>query len=55
MRRLLLTFILALPLAAATAPSLLDILSDELQRNFTILKQNGDPPPYYMDYTVTDE
>jgi TldD protein len=54
-RRLLLTFILTLPLAAATAPSLLDILSDELQRNFTILKQNGDPPPYYMDYTVTDE
>jgi predicted Zn-dependent protease len=54
-RRLLLTFVLTLPLAAATAPSLLDILSDELQRNFTILKQNGDPPPYYMDYTVTDE
>src|ERR1700723_736712 len=45
----------ALPLAAATAPSLLDILNDELQRNFTILKQNADPPPYYMDYTVTDE
>jgi TldD protein len=54
-RRLLLTFVLTLPLAAASAPSLLDILSDELQRNFTILKQNGDPPPYYMDYTVTDE
>ena len=42
-------------MAAASAPSLLDILSDELQRNFTVLKQNGDPPPYYMDYTVTDE
>ena len=55
MRRLLLAFVLTLPLAAASAPSLLDILSDELQRNFTILKQNGDPPPYYMDYTVTDE
>ena len=47
--------LLASPLAAASAPSLLDILSDELQRNFTILKQNGDPAPYYMDYTVTDE
>jgi len=46
---------LALPLAAASTPSLLDILSDELQRNFSILKQNADPPPYYMDYTVTDE
>lgn len=46
---------LALPLAAATAPSLLDILSDELQRNFTVLKEKADPPPYYMDYTVTDD
>ncbi len=45
----------ALPVAAAPAPSLLDILSDELQRNFTTLKQKADPPPYYMDYTVTDE
>jgi predicted Zn-dependent protease len=45
----------ALPLAAAPAPSLLDILGDELQRNFTILKQKADPPPYYMDYTVTDD
>jgi len=53
--RLLLTLAFALPLAAAPVPSLLDILSDELQRNFTILKQNGDPAPYYMDYTVTDE
>jgi len=54
-RRFLIALFCALPLAAASAPSLLDILSDELQRNFTILKQNGDPPPYYMDYTVTDE
>jgi TldD protein len=45
----------AFPLATAPAPSLLDILSDELQRNFTTLKQKADPPPYYMDYTVTDE
>jgi predicted Zn-dependent protease len=45
----------ALPLAAASAPSLLDILSDELQRNFNILKQKADPPPYYLDYTVTDD
>jgi TldD protein len=51
----LFTLALALPLAAASAPSLLDILNDELQRNFTILKQNADPPPYYMDYTVTDD
>ena len=59
MGRILLTLVIALswalPLAAASAPSLLDILSDELQRNFTILKEKADPPPYYMDYTVTDE
>jgi TldD protein len=46
---------LALPLAAASAPSLLDILSAELERNFTVLKDKADPPPYYMDYTVTDD
>ncbi len=59
MRRILVTLAVVLPsslvLSAASTPSLLDILSDELQRNFTILKQNADPPPYYMDYTVTDE
>ena len=55
MLRLLLTLAFALPLAAASAPSLLDILSEELQRNFTILKQNADPAPYYLDYTVTDD
>lgn len=59
MGRILFTLALAvywaLPLAAASAPSLLDILSDELQRNFNILKQKADPPPYYLDYTVTDD
>ena len=59
MGRILFTLALAvywaLPLAAASAPSLLDILSDELQRNFSILKQKADPPPYYLDYTVTDD
>jgi TldD protein len=53
--RILLSLLFAPLLAAASPPSLLDILSDELQRNFTVLKQIGDPPPYYMDYTVTDE
>jgi len=45
----------ALPLSAATPPSLLDILSGELQRNFTALKEKADPPPYYLSYTVTDD
>ncbi|HEX5226133.1 MAG TPA: hypothetical protein VFW44_00405, partial [Bryobacteraceae bacterium] len=55
MVKILLTLAFALPLAAASAPSLLDILTGELQRNFTVLKEKADPPPYYMDYTVTDE
>jgi TldD protein len=53
--RCILPFVLCLPLAAASPPSLLDILSDELQRNFSVLKQKADPPPYYLSYTVTEE
>ncbi len=53
--RFILPFLLCLPIAAASPPSLLDILSDELQRNFTVLKQKADPPPYYLSYTVTEE
>ena len=55
MRLLLVSLALSLPLAAASPPSLLDILSEELQRNFSILKQKADPPPYYMAYNVTEE
>ena len=53
MRSFLALLALGLPLAAAPPPTLLDILSQELQRNFTILKEKADPPPYYMSYTVT--
>jgi len=54
--RFFLALILAVPLSAAPPPpSLLDILSAELQRNFTILKEKADPPPYYMSYTVTED
>jgi predicted Zn-dependent protease len=43
--------------AAAAQPSnsLTKILSEELQRNFSVLKQKADPPPYFMGYSVTDE
>jgi TldD protein len=54
-RRILATLALALPAAAASPPSLLDILSEELQRNFSVLKEKADPPPYYMAYAVTEE
>ena len=53
MRLFLLPLVVSIPLVAAS-PSLLDILSDELQRNFTVLKQKADPPPYFMAYDVTE-
>jgi len=34
---------------------LIKILSGELDRNFTVLKQKGEPPPYFMAYEVTDD
>lgn len=40
---------------AVSAESLPQILNDELQRNFTVLKQKGDPPPYFMGYEVTEQ
>jgi TldD protein len=47
---------LALVSAAAAQPSaLLDIMSKELTRNFSVLKEKGDPPPYFLSYEVTDE
>ncbi len=54
MRLIYLPLALSIPLAAASPPTLLDILGEELQRNFTVLKQKGDPPPYYMAYGVTE-
>ncbi len=39
----------------APQPELLDILAGELQRNFEVMRQKGDPPPYYIAYTVTEE
>ena len=54
MRRFLSLLILSAPLVAASPPTLLDILSAELDRNFNVLKQKADPPPYYMAYEVTE-
>jgi predicted Zn-dependent protease len=34
---------------------LLSILSAELDRNFKVLKDKGDPKPYFMAYEVTEE
>jgi TldD protein len=47
--------LLIIACASAWAQSpLVKILADELDRNFTILKQKSDPPPYFMDYSVAD-
>jgi TldD protein len=39
----------------AQAPALSAILGEELNRNFQILKEKADPPPYFMSYTVTEQ
>ncbi len=41
-------------LLAQTA-SLPDILSQELNRNYQILREKGDPAPYFMAYEVTEQ
>lgn len=41
--------------AATNPPRLVDILSTELDRNVKILKEKGDPPPYFAAYEVTEE
>lgn len=43
-----------LPLSFAES-KVLDILSQELDRNFSILKEKADPPPYFISYEVTEE
>lgn len=35
-------------------PRLLDILTEELERNFRVLKEKADPPPYFLAYSVTE-
>jgi TldD protein len=42
-------------LNAAERPSaLLDVMSQELERNFSVLKQKADPPPYFLSYEITE-
>jgi predicted Zn-dependent protease len=42
------------PACLAETSALLDILSTELKRNFSLLKLKSDPAPYYMAFSVTD-
>ena len=51
-----LTFLVAAVSIASAQPSvLLDAMSQELNRNFSILKEKADPPPYFMSYEVTEQ
>jgi len=46
----------AASLASAQQKSpLLDAMSQELNRNFTILKEKADPAPYFISYEVTEQ
>jgi predicted Zn-dependent protease len=38
----------------APKPILLDTMAQELNRNFTVLKEKADPPPYFLSYEVTE-
>jgi predicted Zn-dependent protease len=40
--------------AAAQPSALLDAMSQELNRNFRVLKEKADTPPYFMSYEVTE-
>jgi len=42
-------------LALGQSTALLNILSEELERNFAVLKQKADPPPYFLGYQVTEQ
>jgi len=52
--RILLGLVLVCAGLWAQSP-LIKILSGELDRNFAVLKQKGEPPPYFMGYEVTDD
>jgi predicted Zn-dependent protease len=41
--------------AVAQPSVLLDAMSQELNRNFTVLKQKADPQPYFLSYEVTEQ
>jgi hypothetical protein len=51
--RLPLTLLALISSCAFAQTPLVKILSDEMDRNFTVLKQKGDPAPYFMSYEVT--
>lgn len=53
MRTLILAFTFVSGCALAQSP-LIQVLSEELDRNFNYLKQNAQPAPYFMGYEVAE-
>ncbi|MDQ6707627.1 MAG: metallopeptidase TldD-related protein [Acidobacteriota bacterium] len=52
----LLVALLSLHAVSATAPNvMLNTLSEELHRNFEVLKVKADPAPYFISYEVTEQ
>lgn len=45
---------IAVAQAPANRPALLDTMTQELNRNFAVLKEKADPPPYFLSYEVTE-
>jgi predicted Zn-dependent protease len=41
--------------ASFAQSSVLKILGEELERNFRILKEKADPPPYFISYEITED
>jgi predicted Zn-dependent protease len=51
-----LALLLSAAFTVAAQPNvLLDAMSQELGRNFTVLKQKADPAPYFLSYEITDQ
>lgn len=47
-------FGLVASLSWAQSPSLINLLTTEMERNFRVLREKGDPPPYFLSYSVTE-
>src|SRR5215471_2919798 len=53
---LCLPLFLALARVSVAQPGVvLDAMSQELNRNFTTLKEKADPPPYFLSYEITEQ
>ena len=55
MFRIAVAFLFLIQILPAQSAKLLDILAEELDRNFKALKEKGDPPPYYLAYAVSEQ